>query len=492
MAWPAALRCAVDIQRAICAHVPAEGGEPIAVHIGIHTGDALDEGDDYLGHTVIVASRLADAAGAGEILVSSLSEQLVQGSGEFAFDRHRETPPQGDGAGATVRDPRLGRVIGWTPGSAGNRPVSTIRTTPRAAERLALLEYLTARGATIEQMVEAHRLRTLPAVAGDLVTRAGPGRRPSPRSPNTPAVPIQSVLRALVAAGIPAQPETEIPADLASVMAAFEQGSAILGEEAVLAFTRVLGAAANNIAEAAIALFFAELGPGTVREGPDELARARLAEAATTAFTSVPEVLADLVMDAFERAQRRADAARSWIGPVPPDAEGPSEVVALGFVDLVGSTAWAQSINLRQQNLALTRFESAAWTSAVLAGGRVVKMIGDEVFFAAPTAEAACRVAAEVCRAAAEDDVLPPARGVVGIGAATPREGDYFGPLVNLLSRLVKMGAPGEVVVTEAAAADLSPEEWSLRPLEPAELRGIAEPVNAFVADPRPPAALGT
>ena len=90
-----ALRCAVDIQRAICAHVPAEGGEPIAVHIGIHTGDALDEGDDYLGHTVIVASRLADAAGAGEILVSSLSEQLVQGSGEFTFDGHRETPLKG-------------------------------------------------------------------------------------------------------------------------------------------------------------------------------------------------------------------------------------------------------------------------------------------------------------------------------------------------------------------------------------------------------------
>ncbi len=90
-----ALRCAIDIQRAFCAHVPEEGGEPIAVHIGIHTGDALDEGDDYLGHTVIVASRLADAAGAGEILVSSLSEQLVQGSGEFTFDGHRETRLKG-------------------------------------------------------------------------------------------------------------------------------------------------------------------------------------------------------------------------------------------------------------------------------------------------------------------------------------------------------------------------------------------------------------
>jgi len=90
-----ALRCAIDIQRAFVAHIPAGDGEPIAVHIGVHTGDAVDEGDDYLGHTVIVASRLADAAGAGEILVSSLSEQLVQGSGEFTFDGLRETRLKG-------------------------------------------------------------------------------------------------------------------------------------------------------------------------------------------------------------------------------------------------------------------------------------------------------------------------------------------------------------------------------------------------------------
>ena len=90
-----ALRCAVDIQRAISAYAPRADGEAIAVHIGVHTGDAVAEGDDFLGLTVIVASRLADAAGPGEILVSSLSEQLVQGSGEFTFAGHRETRLKG-------------------------------------------------------------------------------------------------------------------------------------------------------------------------------------------------------------------------------------------------------------------------------------------------------------------------------------------------------------------------------------------------------------
>ncbi len=359
---------------------------------------------------------------------------------------------------------------------------------PAAAERLALLEYLTERGATIEQMVEAHRTGTLPGVAGELVTQGRTETATVADIAERSGLPVPRVLRALLAAGIPAQPETEVSDDLDSFMAAFEQGSALMGEEAILAFTRVLGAAAINVSEAAIALFFSELGPGTIREGPDELARARLAEAATTAFTAVPDVLAALVLDAFERAQRRAQAARPWLGTTLSDegeTEGPTEVVALGFVDLVGSTAWAQTLTLRDQSLALSRFESAAWSSAVLAGGRLIKTIGDEVFFAAPAADAACRIGLEVCRAAAEDAVLPPARGVVGIGPATPREGDYYGPLVNLLSRLVKTGAPGEVVVTEAVAVDLPSDEWSLRPLEPAQLRGIDDPVRAFVVDRR-------
>ena len=90
-----AMRCAIEIQRAFHDYVSPAGEDPIAVHIGINTGDAVVEGDDYIGHTVIVASRLADAAAPGEILVSSLSEQLVAGTGEFAFGALCETPLKG-------------------------------------------------------------------------------------------------------------------------------------------------------------------------------------------------------------------------------------------------------------------------------------------------------------------------------------------------------------------------------------------------------------
>jgi adenylate cyclase len=360
---------------------------------------------------------------------------------------------------------------------------------PSAGERLALLEYLTERGATIEQMVEAHEAGSLPGVAGDLVTQSTTTLVPLKEISRRSGVDVPRVRRALLSAGIPTTSDSEVSADLVGLMEAFEAGSELMGDDAILAFTRVLGASAMNIAEAAVALFWAEFGPGSVSEGRDELARARLSEAATRAFLAVPDVMAHAVMDQFERAQRRSQAVRGWSYPSGADASegpgGPTETVALGFVDLVGSTAWSQSLSLREQNLALTRFESAAWSSAVLAEGRVVKMIGDAVFYNAPSVDAACRIGIEVCRAAAEDDVLPAARGAVGFGAVTPREGDYYGPLVNLLSRLVKVGAPGELVATEAAAVRLHQDDWLLRPLDPAALPGIGEPVPAYVIDPR-------
>jgi adenylate cyclase len=365
---------------------------------------------------------------------------------------------------------------------------------PGAEERRALLEFLVRRGATIQKMVEAHAVGALPGLAGDLVTSPNAVTVPVPTIAEHHGVPVARVLRVLQAAGIPATEDDEVSADMADLMAAFEQGAAVLGEDAILAFTRVLGASAMSIAEAAVALFFAEFGPGMVREGPDELARARLSEAATTAFTAVPAVLGQMVMDQFERAQRRAQAARGWSAHRTDEEQlddGPVEVVAIGFVDLVGSTKWSHTIGLREQSLALTRFESAAWASAVQSGGRVIKTIGDEVFFVAPTVDAACRIGTDVIRTAHEDSVLPPARGAVGVGPVTPREGDYYGPLVNLLSRLVKVGQPGDLVVTSAAGAELRRGAWSLEALEPSDVRGVEGAVEAFRTVPGPRARHG-
>lgn len=284
---------------------------------------------------------------------------------------------------------------------------------PGADERRLLLEFLTERGATLEQMIEAHRLGGLPGLAGNLVLGTATRTVSVEELAARCHVSEERVRRVLLAAGVPVAADGQLPEALAGIIAVFEQGAALMGEEAILAFTRVLGAASTNIAEAAVALFYAELGPGTGREGSDELARARVSEAATEAFAGVPQVLSDLLLAQFDRAIRRALLARGWLASTgtPDEAslpEPPSEVIALGFVDLVGSTLWAEENSLRVQSLALSRFESSAWSSAVLAGGRVVKMIGDEVFFTAPSVDAACRIGIEVCQAAVLDPALPP------------------------------------------------------------------------------------
>jgi adenylate cyclase len=351
-------------------------------------------------------------------------------------------------------------------------------------DRRALLEFLTERGATLAQMVEAHGVGNLPGVAGDLVVGQDRPNLSIVEMADRAGVPAERLRRVLLAAGLPVTEDGALPADLVEVMAAFEQGASLMGDDAILAFTRVLGAAATNIAEAAVAVFFAELGPGTGRAGTTELERARQSEMATAAFTAVPGVLRRVLLAQFDRAVHRNQLGRGWSSDAGTSetTTAPGELMALGFVDLVGSTPWAETLSLRDQSLALSRFESAAWSSAVLAGGRVVKMIGDEVFFAAMSVDAACRIALEVCGAVAADPLLPPARGAVGYGQVTPREGDYFGPLVNLVSRLVKAAAPSTVLLTAEAAASLAEDgEWATTEIAPQALRGVRQPVRSFV-----------
>ena len=176
---------------------------------------------------------------------------------------------EGPGPGADA-DPGAGRntaagaVPGRTVASDWERAGLYDPTDPRAEERRALLELLTGLGATIEQMVAAHAVGALPGLAGNLVTQGSAVMLPVKEIAQRHGVPVARVLRVLQAAGIPATEDDEISEDLAELMTAFEQGAALMGEEAVLAFTRVLGSSAISIAEAAVALVLRRIRAGHV------------------------------------------------------------------------------------------------------------------------------------------------------------------------------------------------------------------------------------
>ena len=90
-----AVACARDIQHGI-RRVFADTSPSIQVRIGVHTGDAVREADDFFGNTVNYAARVASQALGGEVLVSNLVRELTAGAGpEIAFLDSREVGLKG-------------------------------------------------------------------------------------------------------------------------------------------------------------------------------------------------------------------------------------------------------------------------------------------------------------------------------------------------------------------------------------------------------------
>ncbi|MEX2080985.1 MAG: response regulator [Dehalococcoidia bacterium] len=84
MAWfgsaAAALECGLTLQREVARFVEG-GGEPLRVRVGVNAGEPIEEEEDLFGAAVVMASRLADAAHGGQILVSDVVKGLVAGKG---------------------------------------------------------------------------------------------------------------------------------------------------------------------------------------------------------------------------------------------------------------------------------------------------------------------------------------------------------------------------------------------------------------------------
>ena len=74
----AAVGCAVAMQRLV-RDTGGSGRQALAMRIGIGSGDAVPEGDDYFGRPVVEAARLCAAAGGGQILATAVTGHLGSG-----------------------------------------------------------------------------------------------------------------------------------------------------------------------------------------------------------------------------------------------------------------------------------------------------------------------------------------------------------------------------------------------------------------------------
>jgi len=247
------------------------------------------------------------------------------------------------------------------------------------------------------------------------------------------------------------------------------QGMQALGAartDTALQLARVIGSSMSRIAEA-------ELVPANLSSGEYDTV------IAADEFASVADVTIPAMARLLEFVWRRQVAAvirRTMMSRRHGVAPGESPVLAVGFADMVGFTLLSQHLTDSELADVVRRFEELSHDIVTGLGGRVVKMIGDEVMFVVDSAADAARIGLDLADAYADDELLSDVRVGLALGPVLLREGDYFGTTVNLAHRIVNIGNPGTVLISEefrAALLDLAPDEFTTKPLRPRLLKDL-------------------
>jgi class 3 adenylate cyclase len=341
-----------------------------------------------------------------------------------------------------------------------------------AAERLELIDYLLGLGATLEDLVKEHD--ELPALASLVGLRPGREQLTLSEAAQRAGAPLDLAQRVWRTSGLPEPgPGDRVctEADV-EVFRTFLAGTELLGEAVVLQLGRVVGSTMARVAEAARSAFLVHVGAPRLLEDPTGLALARANAEAVTMIPGLSRALDVVLRHHFELARRPIDVAAGTRGGYD------SQHVTVGFVDLVESTAWGQDLSIGELGVALGEFEAMAADTVAERGGRLVKLIGDEAMFVAADGDAACDVALEIVGGVEAHAVLPPARGGLAVGDVLTREGDYYGPVVNLAARAVEVATRGAVFASEDVGREARAHRFT--PVGAQRLKGFDEPVELF------------
>ena len=131
------------------------------------------------------------------------------------------------------------------------------------------------------------------------------------------------------------------------------------------------------------------------------------------------------------------------------DSSESRDTRAVGFADLVGFTTLSQQVDEHTLASIVGRFEEIAYDTVTSFGGRVVKMIGDEVMYAIEDPTEAVLVGLTLAEEYAADEALSDVRVGIACGPVVEREADLYGPVVNVASRIVNIAFPGSVLTTD-------------------------------------------
>ncbi|MEL7208693.1 MAG: adenylate/guanylate cyclase domain-containing protein, partial [Actinomycetota bacterium] len=224
----------------------------------------------------------------------------------------------------------------------------------------------------------------------------------------------------------------------------------VVDPDMVLQMTRVIGSSLSRVAAAQVGAMMErrrQLEAADEELGLDEPFEVR----AGLLLETMPTI-----MDYVWRRHLEGEARRRLVQLVTADDGAPRTV---GFADLVGFTAVAQQDPDHELAGIVDRFEALAYDVVARFGGRVIKMIGDEVMFVVDDARSGVEIGLTLAETYHGEEHISDVRVGVASGPVLEREGDLFGPTVNLASRIAGIAYPGGVVVSESVHDALAEHE---------------------------------
>ncbi|MCC5953246.1 MAG: hypothetical protein JJU45_14225 [Acidimicrobiia bacterium] len=352
---------------------------------------------------------------------------------------------------------------------------------PTADDRRQLLELLVTRGATMEQLLAADRIGRLPTLASDLLLTDEPRYTLKEVSAEFGG-DLARTASAIRASGLPVPDPDEVALgeqDL-FLLRRLSPALELFPEDTAMSLLRVISSSLARIADASVTAYLDTVERNIVAEGGTEMDHVEAVDRANSVLGGTVEALGPLLLNHLRQAIDRSRRAREGL------AGFDTVRMGLGFVDMVGFTPLSQQVSASRLGSLVEDFEARAFDRVAEHDGRVVKLIGDEVMFVAVEPHDAAVIALDLIEAFSDNTVGATPRGGLVFGEVIVRGGDFYGPLVNLASRLAGEAVPGEVLVTDSIRAPLeSNDDVALEPAGRRMLKGFAEPIRVWTLERR-------
>ena len=252
--------------------------------------------------------------------------------------------------------------------------------------------------------------------------------------------------------------------------------SGIVDMDIALEITRAIGQTSSRLAAAEVSVLRDRVSrPAVTEQGVDAEAASEAAELAHSTLPFLQDAMLYLWRRHLSVSAKRALMAATVDQPVR----------CVGFVDMTEFSRESQELDAAELGRLINRFEQVAFDVVAQHGGRVVKLIGDEVMFVVDDAPAGADIALGLVDELEDEPEVPRVRGGLSFGPVVDIQGDVFGQTVNLASRLTNVAKPGTIVTSESFSEALGESDrFALRRIRRITfLKGVGK-VKAYALRP--------